>query len=367
MVMNPSKAQDVWKDAGEHVQFTVLELKRENQAKEQEAIQEFVERFQAITRSLRIRDNKGNLKVSLGFSNDAWDYLFPNAPKPKELETYQTLTGPKYKMPAAKGDIFLHIRANDEAAVYEFMAQVMLFIRDITNVVDETKGFRYFEGRAIIGFIDGTENPEPQDAAEYAIIGDEDPTFENGSYAFAQKWRHNMDIWNKLTTETQEKAVGQDAAEYAIIGDEDPTFENGSYAFAQKWRHNMDIWNKLTTETQEKAVGRKKFSDLELSEKEKFKNAHNVASQAEINGVEQKIVRMNVPYSDPAADNTGTFFIGYSRHWTVTKKMLENMLEQNDYLLTFSDILGGQLFFIPSRPMLDQIAEGELNVSVRFS
>src|SRR5699024_11299696 len=54
----------------------------------------------------------------------SWDYLFPNAPKPKELETYQTLTGPKYKMPAAKGDIFLHIRANDEAAVYEFMAQV---------------------------------------------------------------------------------------------------------------------------------------------------------------------------------------------------------------------------------------------------
>lgn len=94
--MNPNKAQDVWKDAGEHVQVTVLELKRENQAKEQEAIQEFVERFQAITRSLRIRDNKGNLKVSLGFSNDAWDYLFPNAPKPKELGTYQTLTGPAH-------------------------------------------------------------------------------------------------------------------------------------------------------------------------------------------------------------------------------------------------------------------------------
>ncbi|OYS58251.1 peroxidase [Limosilactobacillus reuteri] len=314
MVMNPSKAQDVWKDAGEHVKFNVLELKSPDRAKEQEAIKEFVERFQAITRSLRIRDNKGNLKVALGFSSDAWDYLFPNAPKPKELEAYQTLTGPKYKMPAAEGDIFLHIRANDEAVVYEFMAQIMLFIKDITNVVDETKGFRYFEGRAIIGFIDGTENPEPQDAAEYAIIGDEDPAFENGSYAFAQKWRHNMDIWNKLTTEDQEKAVG-----------------------------------------------RKKFSDLELSEQEKFKNAHNVASQAEINGVEQKIVRMNVPYSDPASGNTGTFFIGYSRHWTVTKKMLENMLEQNDYLLTFSDILGGQLFFIPSRPMLDQIADGEIN------
>ncbi|KRL28023.1 Dyp family peroxidase family protein [Limosilactobacillus frumenti DSM 13145] len=314
MSMNPNKAQDVWKDAGEHVQFTVLELKRQDQQKEQEAIQEFVDRFQAITRSLRIRDNKGNLKVALGFSNDAWDYLFPNAPKPKELETYQTLTGPKYQMPATEGDLFLHIRANDEAAVYELMSQVMLFLRDFTTVVDETKGFRYFEGRAIIGFIDGTENPQVEDAADYAIIGDEDPFFENGSYAFAQKWRHNMDIWNKLTTETQEKAVG-----------------------------------------------RKKFSDLELEDGEKFSNAHNVASQAKINGVEQKIVRMNVPYSDPASGNTGTYFIGYSRYWKVTKTMLQNMLDKGDYLLSFSDILSGQLFFIPSRPLLDKIADGELN------
>ena len=118
------------------------------------------------------------------------------------------------------------------------MSQMRLFLKDFTTVVDETKGFRYFEGRAIIGFIDGTENPQMEDAANYAIIGDEDPNFENGSYAFAQKWRHNMDIWNHLTTETQEKAVG-----------------------------------------------RKKFSDLELADDEKFKNAHNVASQATIDGV----------------------------------------------------------------------------------
>lgn len=314
MTMNPNQAQDVWKDAGEHVQFTVLELKREDQAKEQAAIEEFVDRYQAIIRSLRIRDNKGNLKASLGFSNAAWDYLFPNAPKPKELETYQTISGDKYSMPATKGDIFLHIRANDEAVVYEMISQCMLFLKDYTTVVDETKGFRYFEGRAIIGFIDGTEAPQVEDAADYAIVGDEDPFFENGSYAFAQKWRHHMDIWNKLTTENQEKAVG-----------------------------------------------RKKFSDLELSDKEKFKNAHNVTSQAKINGVEQKIVRMNVPYSDPASGITGTYFIGYSRHWTVTKKMLENMVEKHDYLLSFSDILSGQLFFIPSRPLLDKIADGELS------
>ena len=123
MAITPSKAQDVWKDVGEHVQFTVLKLTRHNQALAQEAIQEFADRSQAIIRSLRIRDShlaaESGLKVAFGFSNQAWAYLFPNAAKPSELETYQTLRGPEYSMPATDGDIFFHIRASNEAVVYE--------------------------------------------------------------------------------------------------------------------------------------------------------------------------------------------------------------------------------------------------------
>lgn len=313
MSYQPAKVQDVWKDAGKAVQFTVLALKRQNQANELAAVKEFIDRFQAITRSLKIRAQESHLKVAVGFSNAAWDYLFPNAPKPKELTTYEGIHGDQYEMPATKGDIFLHVRANDEATVYEFMRQVMIFLKDITTVVDETHGFRYFEGRAIIGFIDGTENPDVDEAKDYAVIGSEDPLFENGSYAFAQKWRHEMDIWSKLTTETQEKAIG-----------------------------------------------RKKFDDLELPDGEKFKNAHNVVSQVKFNGVSQNIVRMNVPYSDPATGITGTYFIGYARHWKVTKAMLQSMVDGHDYLLSFSKILSGQLFFIPSKDTLDQIVNGDL-------
>ncbi len=62
----------------------------------------------------------------------------------------------------------------------------MAIIEANTVTLDETHGFRYFEGRAIIGFVDGTENPSALDTPEYAVIGDEDPAFENGSYAFAR-------------------------------------------------------------------------------------------------------------------------------------------------------------------------------------
>ena len=310
-MFNASLAQDVWKDPGKSVSFIVLALNRQDLTDEQEQVANFADMSQAVIRSMRISKPVADLQVAIGFSNQAWDYLFPNAKKPQELETYQTLTGAEYSMPASDGDIFLHIRASEEAVVYEIVRQFMKLLASFTTVIDETKGFRYLEGRAIIGFIDGTEAPAPEDAADYAIIGDEDSDFINGSYAFAQKWQHDMAFWENLSVEHQEKAVG---------------------------RH--------------------KFDDMELDDDDKLENAHNVASKLEIDGEEQKIIRMNVPFSDPAMDYTGTYFIGYARHWQVTKQMLEQMLAKSDFLLTFSTLLSGQLFFIPSRDTLADIADG---------
>lgn len=311
--MDYTKAQDVWKDIGQSVEFVVLELDRTKPLTElQDAITEFADRSQAINRSMNVRAADGNLKTAIGFSYTAWQTLFPNKPVPAELEEFKGLKGPEYSMPGTEGDIFIHVRANDMSIVYEVVRQYMTVLHDVTTVIDETKGFRNFEGRAIIGFIDGTEVPSAADSAEVAVVGDEDPEFVNGSYAFAQKWLHDMDFWGQLKTEVQEKAIG---------------------------RH--------------------KYDDLELEDEEKFHNAHNVSAKVEIDGEERQIVRMNVPFSEPALNKTGTYFIGYSRYWSVTKAMLTQMVEMSDYLLTFSQLMSGQLFFIPSRELLGDIADGE--------
>lgn len=85
-----------------------------------------------------------------------------------------------------------------------------------------------------------------------------------------------------------------------------------------------------------------------------------MVSQDNDGGVEHKIVRMNVPFSNPAEGLNGTYFIGYSRYYSVTRRMLENMFGQSDRLLDFSTPVSGELFFIPSRSLLGRIADGEL-------
>lgn len=315
MPRNISLAQDVWKDAGQNVSFATFSLFRKDREAELEAVRDFVEKYQALGRSLKIRAIDGNLKMALGFSRKAWDYLFPEANVPKELETFEGMKGedPRAVMPATDGDIFLHIRANDSAVVFEALYQCKRLLSKFAHTVDEDRGFRYFEGRAIIGFIDGTEAP-----------------------------------------------VDQEAIDSALIGDEDEEFINGSYLFAQKWIHNMPQWEGMSTEEQEKAVGRHKFNDLELEDDEKYDNAHNVASQFFVDGEEKKIIRMNVPFTDTHTGAIGTYFMGYSGAWHVTRGMMQNMIDKADFLFSFSAITTGQLYFIPSTNILDAIADGEM-------
>ena len=153
----------------------------------------------------RTRDSEAHLRIQ----QSCVEYLFPSAGKPKELEDFKGVNGQNHQAPATPADLFLHVRAGEASTTYLVVDQIMGFLRPVVDVVDETHGFHYREGRAIIDFIDGTENPVGEEAKEWAIIGEEDPDFINGSYAFAQKYVHDLDAWRALPTEVQEKYIGR--------------------------------------------------------------------------------------------------------------------------------------------------------------
>ena len=70
--------------------------------------------------------------------------------------------------------------------------QIMERLGGAVSAVDEVHGFRYFDDRDVIGFVDGTENPRGDAALEAALVGDEDSFFAGGSYIVVQKYLHDM-------------------------------------------------------------------------------------------------------------------------------------------------------------------------------
>ena len=199
---------------------------------------------------------------------------------------------------------------------FELAAQIMARLEGAVTPVDEVHGFRYFDSRDLLGFVDGTENP-----------------------------------------------TGQDAVDATIIGEEDPGFAGGSYVIVQKYLHDMAGWNALPTEAQERIIGRTKLSDIELDDTVKPSWAHSALTVIEENGREIKIVRDNMPFGQPGQGEFGTYFIGYSRSPRTIEQMLENMFigrppGNYDRILDFSRAVTGNLFFVPTATFLEDVTSG---------
>ena len=275
-------------------------------------VRSFCADLPAIFRAVEFRDLEGSLSCVLGIGSEAWDWLFGN-PRPAELHPFREVrAGPRHAV-STPGDLLFHIRAKRMDLCFEIATQMMARLGDAVAAVDEVHGFRYFDDRDLLGFVDGTENPR-----------------------------------------------GEAAIEAALIGEEDATFAGGSYVIVQKYLHDMAAWRALTTEAQERIMGRRKLSDIELDDSVKPTSAHNALTTISENGKELKILRDNMPFGRAGEGEFGTYFIGYCRTPRVTELMIENMFVGRppgnyDRLLDFSRAVTGTLFFVPSATFLESL------------
>jgi Dyp-type peroxidase family len=308
------RSQDVIKTPGEHAIFMVFGLNEGDEAVA--AVKDLCGKFDFVARSLRNRFAGSDASCVVGFGADAWARLFPDQARPNELAVFEEIKGAKHTAVSTPGDLFFHIRAARLDVCQEAASLIAAMLQGAVYPIDEVQGFRYFDGRAIIGFVDGTENPEEDERTAFATVGEEDADFAGGSYAFVQKYLHDMTAWNALSVEEQEKAIG-----------------------------------------------RRKYNDVELSDEEKPESAHNaVTNITDEDGNELKIVRANMPFANPTRGEFGTYFIGYAGTFSTTLRMLENMfvgapVGNTDRLLDFSTAVTGTLFFVPSRETLEDLAD----------
>ena len=266
----------------------------------------------ALLRSIGFREPAENLSCIMGFGSEAWDRLF-GEPRPAELHPFREIRAGSRHAVATPGDLLFHIRAERMDLCFELASQIMARLGDAVSAVDEVHGFRYFDSRDLLGFVDGTENP-----------------------------------------------TGGEAVDATVIGDEDPGFAGGSYVVVQKYLHDLAGWNALPTEAQERIIGRAKLSDIEIDEAIRPTSAHNSLNTIVEDGREIKIVRDNMPFGRVGQGEAGTYFIGYCRSPRTIEQMLQNMFVGRppgnyDRILDFSRAVTGNLFFVPSATFLDEV------------
>jgi putative iron-dependent peroxidase len=178
-----------------------------------------LERITGLTRGIGFRVPDGGLSCVTSIGSDAWDRLF-GAPRPAKLHPFVELNGIKHRAVSTPGDLLFHIRAGQLDLCFELARQVMKELDGAAIVIDEVHGFKYFEMRDLLGFVDGTENPAASEAEDAVLIGAEDPQYAGGSYVIVQKYLHDMKAWDALTVEQQELVIGRTKLEDIELTDD---------------------------------------------------------------------------------------------------------------------------------------------------
>lgn len=294
----------------DHARFIVLRLK-------DLSIEDFKERLEQLftTRDRLITQHpNAQIKAAVAFGPELWSKLYEQAPAGfKQLEPIQG----SFNMPVVPADVLIHIASARADICFALSQSFFEGIRDQVEVLDERVCFRYFDGRDITGFIDGTENPQFLD----------------------------------------------DRAEVALLGEDAGIFQDGSFIFAQRYAHNLDKWKKLKVDAQEQVMGRTKLESIELEDEVKPANAHIARTVVEDEeGEEMEILRHSLPYGDGRGDQ-GLFFIAYTKDLKIIDAMLVRMFGTSgdgihDRLLHFVTPMDGAYYFAPSEELLEEVLEG---------
>ncbi|QOI57857.1 Dyp-type peroxidase [Rouxiella badensis subsp. acadiensis] len=265
-----------------------------------------------LIKDVQVRTIEVQFTCNVGISSRIWNAL-SGKPMPKELAPFKEIKGAKHTAVSTEGDLLYHIRAGSADLIIEFEKLLLEAFGDSVTALDDVAGFRYFNGRDLLEFVDGTANP-----------------------------------------------VGLALPEATIVGDEDPDYAGGSYVVIQKYLHNMAAWRAQKVETQEAIIGRTKFDNVELPDATEGQKSHKTLCTIEDSQGEYDILRDNMPFAVPGKGEYGTYFIGYCRYLWVIEKMLERMFIGNppplhDRILDFSTAVSGVTFFVPARKFLSDL------------
>jgi len=248
--------------------------------------------------------------------------------KPAELADLPAFGGDALRPEWTGGDIGVQACANDLQVAFRAIRNLARIARGKATLRWTQEGFQRTGGsdpqggtaRNLMGFKDGTGNPDVSDAAKmnevvWAQSGDGQPWLAGGSYMVVRRIRIRVEVWDRSTLGDQEATFGRHRASGAPLG------------------------------------GKDEFDTIELERKdEKGKpvvpmNAH--IRLAREDGVQ--LLRRSFSYSSGLDTRTGQLdagllFIGYNR--SVAKQFIpmQRRLAQSDKLNEYIEHNGSAVF-----------------------
>ncbi len=218
----------------------------------------------------------GGVNLVLAFGASLWRALAPGH-APASLQAFAAVEGPDgRRVPAAQHDVWLWVSGSTNDVVFEHALAASRLLAPVAVLAAEQPCFVQRDSRDLTGFVDGTANPQLLEAPSVALV----PQGEVG--------------------------------------------EAGSHVVAIRWVHDLQAFDALPVEDQERVFGRTKADSIELPDASKPRSAHIARVQIDDeSGQELQIYRRSVPYG--TVGEHGLYFVAFSADRGRFDRMLSRM------------------------------------------
>ena len=164
-----------------------------------------------------------NINLVVGFGPSLLADLADDVPSDfQPYETFQSIDGSGKEAKGTQEELLFWLNSEKKDEVWKAQWDAREALKGHMRVARETMTFIYGDSLDLSGFIDGTGNPEPERDVEVAIVPDGEPG-AGGSFIIAQRWVHDLEAFNLLPVEEQEKVFGRTKADSTRLTVQPPT------------------------------------------------------------------------------------------------------------------------------------------------
>jgi len=215
------------------------------------------------------------------------------------IKTMPAQTCKNISIPSTPYALWCCLIDTDRGALFHLSNKIEHLLASDFILEDAVDCFQYDENRDLSGYIDGTENPEGDEAVQAGIV--QDDSILNGS----------------------------------------------SYVAIQQWLHDFDQLDNMSQKEKDDTIGRHQSDNEEFDEAPE--SAHVKRSAQESFTPEAFILRRSMPWSEGM--HAGLMFISYGHSFDAFEAILNRMIGKDDgivdSLFKFTKPISGSYFWCP--------------------
>jgi len=125
------------------------------------------------------------------------------------LHDFPARSGHGIDIPATPAALWVWLRGDDRGELLHLSRDVENALLPAFTTEQVIDAFQYQDSRDLSGYVDGTENPDGDEAVDAAVVQGQGAGLDGASFLAVQQWWHELDDFQALSEDEQDNVFGR--------------------------------------------------------------------------------------------------------------------------------------------------------------